>query len=144
MTLETVTTGGRRAAGDRPVIDPELKARLEALPEDRILDFFWLMDRGQTERLVNLCWMTQIIVARPDTWNRRAIRRAHEARQGLAVIDRRSCFACSTQDPLFYHHILEVQHGGSNQVRNQVALCFTCHRSSASVVEGTNVREAWL
>lgn len=107
----------------------ELVARLEALPEDRILDYFWLMVRKTSERLTVLSWLSQVKVARPPDWSCAKIRREHERNAAGVTLDRRECFGCGQGGRALYaHHILEVQHGGSNQVRNKVPLCFQCHK----------------
>lgn len=37
------------------------------------------------------------------------------------------CFACLTHQPLNWHHIIQIQHGGSNHLRNRVEVCEECH-----------------
>jgi HNH endonuclease len=111
------------------VVEPDLVQRLEALPEERILDYFWLMFRKGADRLDLLQQLTVIIVARPPSWNRKEVRREHEAGNATIRLEKRCCFACQRgHQRLYFHHVLEVQNGGSNQARNLVPLCFTCHK----------------
>lgn len=119
-----------RADVDTP--DPAVVARLSALQEERILDYFWLMVRGEAvDRLGLLLQITPVVVQRPAEWSYAAIRREHESyRPAFGVkLDRKRCFACDAgHRTLYFHHIIEVHHGGSNTLRNQVPLCFACHQ----------------
>lgn len=39
------------------------------------------------------------------------------------------CFGCFTRDRMTYwHHVVQVQHGGDNDTRNLVNICHECHR----------------
>lgn len=40
---------------------------------------------------------------------------------------RQSCHACQVQRATIRHHIIQLQHGGSNRQRNVVYLCGQCH-----------------
>lgn len=112
-------------------IDQAVVTRLSALPEHAVLDFFWLMDRGGADRHALLLMLSAVVIARPSDWDRACIRREHEQRGSLVRLrlDTTQCFACRARGRrLYFHHILEVQHGGSNATRNQVPLCFSCHQ----------------
>lgn len=126
----TTTAAVARVKGDTP--DPETVARLSALPEPRILDYVWTMNQHpQIDRLSLLLTVGAVVVVRPPEWSCAAIRRAHErgADGATCTITRRRCFACeASQVRLYFHHIVEVHHGGSNAPRNQVPLCFPCHQ----------------
>lgn len=123
----------RRAAGPPvdPEIDPDVLRRLCALPEDYVLAYFWDMTRQTDDRLGVLLLLTRVIVERPAAWDQRAVRREHERGSGFSTItiDRKRCFGCfASAGRLYFHHIVEVQHGGSNAPRNLVPLCFACHQ----------------
>lgn len=108
--------------------DSDIVRRLSALTEDYVLAYFWMMFRKNVDPLELLTQMTRVTIARPAAWNPADIRREHE--RGARTLDpNRRCFACSnTQCRLYSHHIIEVYHGGSNNPRNQVPLCFVCHQ----------------
>jgi hypothetical protein len=113
----------------QPEIDLDIVKRLSALPEDRALDYFWLMTREGANRLVVLLQLGQVVINRPSDWSPAAIRREHEQDGGKSFLDRRYCFVCqATKARLYFHHIVEVHHGGSNVPRNKVPLCFLCHQ----------------
>jgi 5-methylcytosine-specific restriction endonuclease McrA len=39
------------------------------------------------------------------------------------------CFACLSRDWMTYwHHVVQVQHGGDNDPRNLVSICHRCHQ----------------
>jgi 5-methylcytosine-specific restriction endonuclease McrA len=39
------------------------------------------------------------------------------------------CFGCFTRERMTYwHHVVQVQHGGDNDTRNLVSICYDCHR----------------
>ena len=110
-------------------IDPEVTARLHALPEDRALDWFWLMLREHVDPLSVLLQMGQVRIQRPAGWDPAAIRRQHEQQGGRTTYALRRCLGCLNSGVRLYsHHIIEVYHGGSNAARNQAPLCFDCHQ----------------
>lgn len=121
----------RRAAGAAGVdVDQAVVQRLSRLPEPRVLDYFWLMARAGADPLWLLLHVGQVVIVRPADWDRAAIRRAHERgpRAWEPRLGKRWCFACLSQASLYHHHVIEVQHGGSNALRNRVPLCFPCHQ----------------
>jgi len=90
-----------------------------------ILAEFWRQVYEGGDRLDLLQHMTHVHIARPPDWDQAAIRRAHET--GVAKFGY-ACFSCLNADRRIYvHHIIEIQHGGSNHPRNRVPLCFRCH-----------------
>lgn len=128
MTVELKT---KFAVADATEIDAAIVERLKAMPEHLILAYFWLMYRKGAERLPLLLQLSKVVVERPATWDRAQVRREHEqwVKHRPMVIDTRMCFACGdTGHRHYFHHILEVQHGGSNTGRNLVPLCFACHQ----------------
>lgn len=132
MTLKTMLAAAEmRAQGAAATeVDPEILARVTALPEASALDFFWLTHRQGADVLPLLLLMSRVVIARPADWDPAAIRREHESGKSWgARLDRSQCFACEERNRRRYlHHLIEVQHGGSNHWRNQVPLCFPCHQ----------------
>lgn len=112
----------------------DVLTRLAQLPEDQLLNFFWLMVRegGQgLDRLELLLMLSAMVVPRPAGWDPAAVREAYERgdETGTAVVQKDRCFACSAlHEALYFHHIVEIQNGGSNAIRNRVPLCFPCHQ----------------
>jgi hypothetical protein len=107
--------------------DTEIIARLSATSEDAALAFFWMMNAKVDDRLGLLFVLGQVVINRPASWDRAVVRRDHLA----AWADHASlpaCYGCGSHEKVYLHHIIGVQHGGSNGRRNQVALCFRCHQ----------------
>lgn len=99
--------------------------------EERLLTAFWAAVQRTDDRLGVLLEYTRVVIRREEGWDGEAVRRAHTAHHGIAEtirVDRRSCFGCRVDGQLYAHHIIEIQYGGSNAVRNQVPLCFDCHQ----------------
>jgi len=113
------------------VIDLDLVRRLAALPEVYVLDCFWLMVRHTDERLWVLHQFAAVVLPRPGDWDYAGVRREHEASGSywrFRGVDESKCFSCECYRRVYRHHIIEVQHGGSNAGKNQVPLCFACHQ----------------
>lgn len=92
-------------------------------PEARILAYFWTMVRADADRLDLLRQLASVKVQRPPDWDRAAVRAT--SRRHLQV---NQCFGCRTGSRrLYWHHIIEVQYGGSNIADNLVAICLRCH-----------------
>ncbi len=119
------------ASTQAPVDLSDIVARLSALPEPWILQYFWLMARHDADRLELLEHLTHVTIQRPAHWNPGVVRREHDAAisaHGFAGFER-MCFACRTGSRrLYVHHVIEVQNGGSNDAKNKVMLCFPCHQ----------------
>lgn len=116
---------------DEKVDVAAITARLSELGEDSALNYFWLMMRDGAKSLTVLGWMSQVIIQRPADWNKSEIRRQHELGYGKfdVRVSKTVCYGCQATDKnLYFHHIIEVQNGGSNGVRNTVPLCFACHK----------------
>ncbi len=106
-----------------------ITARLSALGEDMALNYFWLMMRDGAKPLTVLGWMSRVVIERPAEWDKAAIRRQHELGLGKFRVSKTECYGCHAEDcNLYFHHIIEVQNGGSNTPRNTVPLCFPCHK----------------
>jgi HNH endonuclease len=99
---------------------------ISTLPEAQLLDYFWTAqaDPG-ADRFQLLQELSVIAIKRPPEWDPKAVREA--CRNDHLTADR--CFTCYNADRrLYWHHLIEIHHGGSNHARNRVALCYRCHR----------------
>lgn len=99
-------------------------AAIHAHIELLLLELFWqYVERGE-DRLELLKLYAAQPVSREQDWNRQAVR--DEA--STITLDAHGCFCCRTEDRrLYWHHVVQVQHGGSNSPRNRVAICYRCH-----------------
>jgi hypothetical protein len=106
-----------------------IATRLSALPEAYVLAWFWMMVRQGAPRMAMLQILTTVRVWRPKEWDRAAVRREHEEWVlHDCNVDHRHCFMCDNTGRLYFHHVVEIQHGGSNHGQNKVPLCFRCHQ----------------
>lgn len=104
--------------------------------EDRVLDYFWTVARdAHVDRLELLGQIAAVRLARPSEWDEKAIRIAmggvtrRKFRGSVVTLAGERCFACRTEARrVYWHHVIQVQHGGSNTPRNLVSLCHRCHR----------------
>lgn len=100
------------------------------LTEAQVLDYFWTMYRHDEAGEWRCDLLRQVADVRVECWspNQDDVRASvGETTRMLTKPDR--CQACRTGDwPLNWHHIVQVQHGGSNTPRNFIALCPGCHR----------------
>lgn len=113
------------------VANRPIEAAIAEELERRLLAAFWAAARDQGSRLQLLLAFTCVVVRRPQGWDVEAIREAHLTNHGApdtVKITRTRCFACEGSGQLYAHHVIEIQYGGSNAVRNQVPLCFDCHQ----------------
>jgi hypothetical protein len=103
-------------------------AHVTALSEDQVLHYAWeAASDPDTDRLQLLRQLSVVVIQRPATWDVEAIRRVNPWVIPLDVADR--CFNCRTGDRrLYWHRIISVSHGGSNQPANFVAVCYRCRR----------------
>ncbi len=116
---------------DEAVDIEAITTRLSKLGETDALNYFWLMMRDGAKPLTVLGWMSKVVIQRPPEWDRAKIRAEHELGLGKfgARIRKTDCYGCQANDRnLYFHHIIEVQNGGSNAPRNTVPLCFACHK----------------
>lgn len=106
-----------------------------AISEEEALREFWAAsgDHG-TDRLALLKAFAEIAIVRLAGWDFLAVRA--EANEHSLRAD--GCFACRNDDRSYHwHHVVQIQHGGSNYVRNRVPLCGPCHRSVHPWMPGT-------
>lgn len=100
----------------------------ETLPLDEVtaLNEFWRAawcDGANRLELVRA--FAEIAILRPADWDYAAVRaQADERRRVLSAAN--GCFVCRT-DSAHWHHVIQIQFGGSNYLRNFVPLCAACH-----------------
>lgn len=95
--------------------------------ETRLLDYFWACIRDEADRIAALRQLADVVLPRPSEWDEWAVRQAMAGVKMTLTADR--CFACRTEERhIYWHHIIQVQHGGSSTPRNLVPLCHRCHR----------------
>jgi len=113
-----------RSAPPPEATPPPPRAVLE-LDEFTVLNQFWsVAGRDRAKRLDMLKDYAELAIVRPADWDYASIR-ANAADPSLFAD---GCFVCADGSrPRIWHHILQVQHGGSNTARNKVALCGPCH-----------------
>lgn len=101
-------------------------ARISVRSEEAALDYFWTTVKAGGDRLETLQRLAAVVIQRPETWDTRAIR--YEELGITAQLTASQCFACySAERRLYRHHIIQIQHGGSNLSINQVVICHRCH-----------------
>jgi hypothetical protein len=111
-----------------------MRAYLSKWPEERILEYFRYMTRQDADRLALLQQLAVVAVERPDEWSPLAVRQEHEA---TARQSADKCFCCRTGDRrLYWHHIVAIQHGGSNAWDNLVPICKRCHAAIHPWMDG--------
>lgn len=96
------------------------------LTEMVALNEFWRAAHEEfaLNRVPLLRAFAEIAIVRPADWNPSVIRaNAHEHN-----LKADGCFGCRQQKTkLGWHHVIQIQHGGSNYLRNRVAICESCH-----------------
>lgn len=99
---------------------------LSRMAEPQWLSYFWECARDeQVDRLELLQKMASVAVSKY------AVPKVRED----SVLERRNvqrfaqgCFVCKVRArTMVWHHIIQVQHGGSSHLLNQVELCQPCH-----------------
>jgi hypothetical protein len=112
------------ASAPRFATSPEPAREVLAVTEHEALNVFWTEIRAGSDRLAILQAFAEVAIVRPAGWNPAAIRA--KADQHQLVADQ--CFGCLSADrQRAWHHVLQIQHGGSNTPRNRVSLCGPCH-----------------
>lgn len=81
---------------------------------------------GPEARIELLRHYAGLKVDRPADWNPAAVRAEGPENYYAPMGD---CFACfSRSRRTYWHHVIQVQHGGSNDTRNLVRICHACHQ----------------
>jgi hypothetical protein len=100
----------------------QVPAQIEAV----LIELFWWYVKSGADRLELLKLYAVQPVTRSADWNDANIRADATARAARLSADQ--CFSCGTGDRrLYWHHVVQVQNGGSNHPRNFVAICYRCH-----------------
>jgi len=103
-------------------VTPIARETLE-ISEHAALDQFYA-EANTGDRLGALRRFAEIAIVRDADWDPAAVRAAVDNHPLRA----RGCFACRGRSmPIAWHHVIQIQHGGSNLLRNRVALCGPCH-----------------
>lgn len=94
-----------------------------SMSEAEILNVFWRSaNEPGANKLQLLRAFTEIAIVRPADWNISEIRaEAHKH-----MLSASECFVCRGEYS-DWHHVIQIQFGGSNYVRNRVPLCGKCH-----------------
>jgi hypothetical protein len=96
-----------------------------ALTEEAVLAEFWRGAADVGKRLSLLQTFAELAILRPAEWDVAAIR-AQASHHALTAPD--GCFVCFDRVRSFqWHHVIQIQFGGSNYLRNRVPLCDVCH-----------------
>jgi len=109
----------------------------ETLPIDEVtaLNEFWQAAwRDGANRLELVRAFAEVAILRPADWDYAAVRakaQVRAARASVGLIPHKlsaaaGCFVCRRGSSQ-WHHIIQIQFGGSNSVRNFVSLCASCH-----------------
>ena len=87
---------------------------------------FEVLAKGSTGRLELLKHMAAVVIHRPSGWNPDDVRQQF---LGLTLYTHASeCFGCKNRDRRkAWHHVIQIQHGGSNCRGNLVSICEVCH-----------------
>jgi hypothetical protein len=106
----------------------------------RVLAYFWTMVRTDCDRLALLRQLSAVAIHRPQEWDRAAVR-AEELPSPPV-----ECFVCKVRDRrIHWHHVIQVQHGGSSEMVNLVGLCGRCHaRVHPWLVDALTPRRRWI
>ena len=95
------------------------------LTEIQAVNEFWYQSRKDgADKLALLRAFAEIAIIRSIDWNPQKIREEADTLR----LHGTACFGC-WKDATVLHHVIQIQHGGSNYVRNRVALCEACHGS---------------
>lgn len=94
------------------------------ITEDAALREFWRQQGDGADRLGLLQAFAEVAIVRPEGWDYLEVRRTAQD----ALLAHNGCFVCLTKDrAIEFHHVIQIQHGGSNTPRNRVPLCAVCH-----------------
>ena len=99
------------------------------MSESEWLDSLYAVARSGGDRAAMLRTLADVRVSRPLDWDYAGIRAAFD-HDGAAGRLTDPCFVCLNADRwLYWHHVIQVQNGGSNDTRNLVRLCHRCHKT---------------
>jgi hypothetical protein len=108
--------------------------------EHAALDQFYA-EAATGDRQGALRRFAEFAIAREPGWDVAAVR----ASCAVLTLTARACGCCGGRGrPLVWHHIIQIQHGGSNLLRNRVPLCDPCHMAVHPwLVKPLPVRFGW-
>jgi hypothetical protein len=118
--------------GSTPLSLPPSEASprdLLTVTEDEALRAFWQAAGDlASDRLALLRAFAEIAIVRPADWDFDAERAAPSHMVGSITLYAEDCFVCRREArKLNWHHVIQIQHGGSNSPRNRAAICDGCH-----------------
>lgn len=90
----------------------------------RALEAFWIRARTE-DRLALLKELARLRIRNVTTHERKGLRREHGRRHKSAGEGK--CWACPHFELLVWHHVIQLQHGGTNAPANLVKICEWCH-----------------
>ena len=110
---------------ETPVASSAPQVHRTTLTEQQVMDYFWAACREGADRLSLLLQISVVAVPTAPGWSAKDVRRAFQPRPH--TFD--GCFSCFRRDRrVAWHHVIAIDHGGSNDIWNQVELCHVCHR----------------
>jgi len=120
---ETLKHVLERSARAMPANVVKIAKETWTITEHAALDQFYA-EAHEGDRLAALKRFAEIAIARDSDWDQAAVRAA--ASKGSLFASQ--CFVCRRDGRSFHwHHVIQIQHGGSNLARNLVPLCEDCH-----------------
>jgi hypothetical protein len=122
IVVALMTKLQRGAVSDRSSTPPPKPRDTLTIGEEEALNEFWGAVARGDDRLALLRAFAEIAIVRPAGWSVEAIRA--EGPDPRLRAD--ACFGCLWEG-WHWHHVIQIQHGGSNYIRNFVPLCRTCH-----------------
>lgn len=125
LLADTLKRIAARSAGANALpsnVSPMVAVERLDISEPAALDQFYAEAAGG-DRIGAIRRFAEIAIVRPADWDYAGERSA--APRGISVPQ---CYGCRVQaGPYHRHHIIQIQHGGSNYIRNIVGLCEACH-----------------
>jgi hypothetical protein len=119
---DTVKRIQARSAGATPSNVRAIPLERWEVSEPAALDEFYRQAEG--DRLAALKRFAEIAIARPADWDYADVRARAQARPHYGG----ECYSCrKSSRVLVSHHVIQIQHGGSNYARNRVDICEPCH-----------------
>lgn len=124
--LITSLMGSNNSAPSSSALPEACGREVPGVSEPVALALFWdQAEDARTDRLALLQLFAEIAIVRPAEWDLENLRRQFES-FSFAEVER--CFTCRSGDrTIVRHHVIQLQHGGSNTPRNFVAICTRCH-----------------
>lgn len=120
-TVKRISARSSGITAHRQNVTPFVAVERLDISEAAALDQFYI-EVAAGDRLGALKRFAEVAIVRPEDWDFGAIR------AGKVTVSGEDCFGCLRQARANNrHHVIQVQHGGSNYVRNIVNLCDDCH-----------------